>query len=303
MNELFFKKSEWKIALSRLQGAYSKATINGYRADFDAFEAWCLNQNKAALPASVATVCAYIEARGEVKSPATVRRCMFAIRKIHRLLSLPDPTHDEDIKISARRVFRGKATRPKQAKGLSRQTLKQFCAIQPNSLCGLRNRAMLQLGYELLTRRSELVALRNEDIENEPDGTLRVLIRRSKADQFGMGRIGFTSVETGNLIRKWIDERGPDIDWLFCPIYRGHACNRDLKPASVRNIIKQAAKKAGADPATVMAYSGHSLRIGAAQDLLMNGFDTAAIMRAGGWKSTSVLARYLEKAEHNVWKA
>jgi hypothetical protein len=31
------------------------------------------------------------------------------------------------------------------------------------------------------------------------------------------------------------------------------------------------------------------------------GFDTAAIMRAGGWKSVNTLSRYLEKAEHNVW--
>ena len=43
------------------------------------------------------------------------------------------------------------------------------------------------------------------------------------------------------------------------------------------------------------------MRVGAAQDLLKMGYDTAAIMRAGGWKSVSVLARYLEKAEHNVW--
>jgi hypothetical protein len=42
-------------------------------------------------------------------------------------------------------------------------------------------------------------------------------------------------------------------------------------------------------------------RVGAAQDLLCAGFDTAAIMRAGGWKSINVLDRYLEFAEHNVW--
>lgn len=48
-------------------------------------------------------------------------------------------------------------------------------------------------------------------------------------------------------------------------------------------------------------FSGHSMRVGAAQDLLCAGYDTAAIMRAGGWKSVDVLARYLEAADHNVW--
>jgi hypothetical protein len=42
--------------------------------------------------------------------------------------------------------------------------------------------------------------------------------------------------------------------------------------------------------------------VGAAQDLLRKGHDTAAIMRAGGWKSVEVLGRYLEAAEHNVWE-
>jgi integrase/recombinase XerD len=44
-----------------------------------------------------------------------------------------------------------------------------------------------------------------------------------------------------------------------------------------------------------------TLRVGAAQDLLSAGYDTAAIMRAGGWKSINVLGCYLEFAEHNVW--
>ena len=48
--------------------------------------------------------------------------------------------------------------------------------------------------------------------------------------------------------------------------------------------------------------SGHSLRVGAAQDLLIKGHDTAAIMRAGGWRSLNVLSGYLNQAEHNVWR-
>lgn len=69
----------------------------------------------------------------------------------------------------------------------------------------------------------------------------------------------------------------------------------------VKLIIKEAAAAAGLPPGDVAAFSGHSLRVGAAQDLLCAGFGTAAIMRAGGWKSTNVLVRYLEYAEHNVW--
>ena len=48
-------------------------------------------------------------------------------------------------------------------------------------------------------------------------------------------------------------------------------------------------------------FSGHSMRVGAAQDLLARGFDIAAIMRAGGWKSVDTVSRYLEQSHQNVW--
>lgn len=88
---------------------------------------------------------------------------------------------------------------------------------------------------------------------------------------------------------------------MFCPIYQGKVIDRCLETTTVRRVIKEAAQRCGLRADQVASFSGHSMRVGAAQDLLQRGFDTAAIMRAGGWKSVNVLARYLEKAEHNVW--
>ncbi len=130
---------------------------------------------------------------------------------------------------------------------------------------------------------------------------MRVLIRRSKADPAGKGRIAFTSPRTAKLLQEWMDCRGPEIQWLFCPVYKGKVVNRCLETTTVRRVIKGAAARSGLRDEQVAAFSGHSMRVGAAQDLLQRGFDTAAIMRAGGWKSVSVLGRYLEDAEHNVW--
>ena len=154
---------------------------------------------------------------------------------------------------------------------------------------------------DLLSRKSELVALRTEDIEFRADGTLRVLVRRSKSDPFGEGRLAFTSKRTADLVHDWLEWRGTHIKNLFCPIYHGKALNRDLSTSTVKQVINSAAKRDGLEPSIVDKFSGHSLRVGAAQDQLRNGFDTAAIMRAGGWKSVNTLSRYLEKAEHNVW--
>ncbi|MCV2877655.1 tyrosine-type recombinase/integrase [Sedimentimonas flavescens] len=293
---------DWRSEFQRLEGAYSPATMRSYYSDVEAFETWCReNGISAPFPASVETVCAFLGDQGRSKASSTVRRRLYAIRKVHRLLGLPDPTYDEEINLAFRRVRRSKLVRPKQAKGMTRAYLDRFLNSEPDTPWGLRNRAMLSLGYELLTRRSELVALRLEDIEVRDDGTLRVLIRRSKADPFGEGRIAFTSLRTAGLVREWLEWRGEGIDWLFCPIYQGKPINRSLETTTVKRVVKNAAKRVGLDPEDVDAFSGHSMRVGAAQDLLKRGFDTAAIMRAGGWKSINVLARYLEHAEHNVW--
>lgn len=84
-------------------------------------------------------------------------------------------------------------------------------------------------------------------------------------------------------------------------MHQGKAVDRSLSATTVKRLIKQSAVLAGLDQTDVDAFSGHSMRVGAAQDLLCAGHDTAAIMRAGGWKSINVLGRYLELAEHNVW--
>jgi integrase/recombinase XerD len=294
--------STWRHHFARLDGAFAPSTLRAYYADVEHFETWCQTHAVLPFPVSVSDLCRYLEADGRCSSPATVRRRLYAVRKVHRLLRLPDPTSDEDVNIAVRRVKRAKLGRPKQAKGLTADYLDAFIAVQPDTPWGWRNRAMLSLGYDVLTRRSELVALQTSDIVRRRDGTLRVTVRRSKADPFGMGRVAFTSRRTAEHIQTWLDWRGPDIVPLFCGIYQGKAIDRALEATFVKRLIKDAARAVDLDPETVDAFSGHSLRVGAAQDLLTHGHDAIAIMRAGGWKSINVLARYLEFAEHNVWE-
>ena len=296
-------KHDWRQEFKRLEGAYAPATLRGYYADVQKFTNWCDVQGLLPFPAGSQTVCEFVAAQGVDLRPDSVRRCLCAIRKIHHLLRLPDPTTDEDVNLAMRRLKRTELGRPRQAKGMTSAHLERCLAVQPDSPWGLRNRALLSLGFDLLTRRSELVALMTDDIELRSDGTLRVIIRRGKTDPFGMGRIGFTSRRSAQLVGEWLAWRGGDIAPLFCGIYRGRAINRSLETTKVKLIVKEAVSAAGLPPDEVAAFSSHSLRVGAAQELLRAGFDTAAIMRAGGWKSTNVLARYLEYAEHNVWES
>ena len=293
---------DWRSEFQRLEGAYAPSTMRSYFKDVEIFESWCRQAGRAPFPADPDTVCEFLDAQSKIRAPSTVRRRLYAIRRAHRLLAVPDPTLTEEVHLAIRRARRTSLARPKQARGLTSGYLIEFLRAQPETPVGWRNRALLAMGYDLLARRGELTALRMEDLSWRKDRTLRVLIRRGKADPFGNGRIAFTSKRTCHLVDQWIAFRGPHIPWLFCPIYFKKPISRPIGTATVRDIIKDAARRAGLDPWLVKEFSGHSMRIGAAQDLLVKGFDTAAIMRAGGWKSVAVLGRYLEAAEHNVWE-
>jgi integrase len=86
---------------------------------------------------------------------------------------------------------------------------------------------------------------------------------------------------------------------LFQPVYKNVSIPRSISYTTVKRVILKSLEASGVDD--VEAYSSHSLRVGAAQELLRRGHSTSTIMRAGGWKSVNVLARYLEEAEVNVW--
>jgi len=98
-----------------------------------------------------------------------------------------------------------------------------------------------------------------------------VLIRRSKSDPFGDGRLAFTSQRTAGFVKDWLEWRGPHIEFLFCPIYHRKAIDRHLSTTTVKCMIKSAAKREGLNSSIVDKLSGHSLRVGATQDLLRKG--------------------------------
>ena len=289
----------WQSQITRLEGAYAPSTIRAYHADIESSVCWCDVEGFEAFPMSEEALCRYIEEQGKSHASSTVNRRLYSLRRILKLMSLADVTQSEEVRLTHRRVLRAKLARPKQAKGMTKEYLDQFIALQPDTLIGLRNKAMLSLGYEGLTRRSELVVIRDEDIDHLADGSLRVLIRRSKADPFGQGRLIYTSVQTGKLIIEWIAKRGAGFPFLFCPVYKNKPIKRSITVSALKRLIYAGNDKIGPDEGY---FSGHSMRVGAAQDLLARGFDVAAIMRAGGWKSIDTLVRYLENSHHKVWQ-
>jgi integrase/recombinase XerD len=290
------QKPNWRLALARLEGAYADNTLRAYRADMQAFEDWCGTARKKALPAKPETVAAFIAHEAQTCSAATLKRRLAAIRKVHRLLRMENPVTDEEVVIAMRRVLRAKRARPHQALGLTKDLRDQLIGACPDSLAGKRNRALIALGYDTLCRRSELVGLRAEDLTPTIHVSAQILIRRSKSDPYGQGRIGYVFPETLKLVRAWLKAARIESGHIFRAV-RGDKAGRDaLHPYSVVRILKQAAQAAGLPAKSVENLSGHSMRVGAAQDMIVSGLGILPIMQAGGWKTMNVVGRYVENA-------
>jgi hypothetical protein len=73
-----------------------------------------------------------------------------------------------------------------------------------------------------------------------------------------------------------------------------------LDGGQIGRIFKHLARLANLEPAQIQSISGHSIRVGAAQDMLMKGATLPQIMVKGGWTKVDTVMRYVELASHLV---
>lgn len=277
-------------------GAYSERTLKGYASDLRTFMEWCLANSCQWLPADPDTVAAFVDEQVAQRRFSTIRRRLCAIAFAHRMRALPSPTNAMIVRLALRRAVRQRESRPKQARGLTREIHAKIIATCPDTLAGLRDGALISVGYDTLCRSSELAAMLVTHVGFDERGSACVLIPRSKSDGSGEGRVAYLSPHTTQRLARWLEAAAIREGPLFRSLHLKRLLDSPLATSSIRRLIKRAANRAGVDPQIAADISGHSMRVGAAQDMMVAGFDALAIMQAGGWKSANVLLRYVENA-------
>lgn len=291
------ENSNWQQALSSLSGAYADNTLLAYASDFSIFEAWCRRVNRTALPASSMTVVAFMDFDASQSATATVSRRLAAIGKIHRLMRLPSPIDDENVRLAMHKVLRAKPRRQRQALGLTAPLRDRLIAACPPTLVGLRNRALIAVGYDTLCRRSELIALRVDDLSPLDDGAMTILVRRAKNDPFGEGRLAYLTPRTVGLLNEWLNTANLRSGPLFRSLKTGKASRHALASDSIGRLMKSLGRAAGFSPDQIAILTGHSMRVGAAQDMMAGGIDLISIMQTGGWRKPGIVERYVRNVE------
>src|SRR5450631_3082571 len=284
---------EWQ---AMAQGAYSANTLRAQKADGAIFQAFCESRGAAYLPANPHTVRAFIAFQVKAgKKPATIQRYVATISRVHTAAHLHNPCSSEAVRLGLKKMGRETSARQDQAHPLNWKDIKDFIDSAGDGLRADRERAMLCVAYETLARRGELVALELRDIEFWPNGTGQALIRRGKTDAEGQGRVAYLSRETVKWLKIWLEHAGIAEGPIFRRLIGRDEIGDALHPGSIAPIFKRVARWIGMPARFVAEVSGHSTRVGAAQDLAELDIDLAAITQAGGWKSTRMPLQYAEK--------
>lgn len=287
--------------MAKIEGAYAPATIRAYRENFEKFISYCSKVDACPIPAMPDTVANYVAAisDGSLKS-SSIRLTVASISAIHRFNQLPDPTKDAEVTLQLRRTYRQLGRAQAQAYGINQNLLQKMLSAANLSNNKTRDIALLLLAHDSMCRRSELVSIEFEDIQNpdEPDH-LKIRLRKSKTDQERIGRWLYLTDQTKQAIHEWIQESGISNGPLF-PGRRSNGKNAPLGADQISRIFKRIATRAGIEPAIVEHISGHSMRVGAAQDLLSSGASLPIIMNRGRWTKVDTVMRYVEQMSSSV---
>ena len=286
----------------RSERALAPGTVRALRTDVARWVAWCTAARRLPVPARPQDVADFLEARAATWSPATLRRVLAAIARVHRVVGVADPTKDEEVALALRAALRVCADRgvgrPRQAQGLRADAAEACLAPLGTRLIDRRDTALVLVARDLLARRSELAALRVVDLTPAAHGGGVVLIARSKRDQAGQGVVRYVGPDAYEAVRRWVEAAGITDGPLFRSVHVTGRVGRALHPQKITEIFRKLAagaapalRRLGVEPSRI---SGHSARVGMAQDLLAAGFELGAIMQAGRWASPAMVARYTE---------
>jgi integrase len=278
------------------KGAFSANTLRAWRADWEIFGESCRMLGLEPLPAAAKTVRDFVfECLSNNKKPATIRRYVSTIGRAHRASGVADPTMTEEVKLALKEVGRKSPARQRQARGLTWAEIELFLSVEPRGLRDIRDRALVAVAYDTLCRREELVSLLVEDIEEGSDGSGSILIRRSKTDTTGEGATAYLSPSTMRLLREWIAQAGIKTGAIFVRVHDPTSVGDPLTAQNVSAVFRKVGKWIGLEREEWERLSGHSARVGAAQDLLALNIDLSSVMQAGRWRDTRMPMRYGEK--------
>lgn len=288
-----------------LSAAKAESTRRAYASDFRHFTDFCAAHSLPCLPSTPQVVAVYISDLAQQVTVATIRRRLAAITYAHREAGYPaSPASARDhflVREVLGGIVRTRGTAQHGADPLLADSVKRIAAACPDTLLGIRDRALTLLGFSGAFRRSEIASILDvRDLTFTATG-LAIRLPRSKTDQEQAGRT--VAIGSGEhkescpvtALRAWLEAASISDGPVFRAVDRhGRVAATALSERSIAKILKRAAARAGLDPENI---SGHSLRAGMATTAAIEGAQEREIARTTGHKSDEMVRRYIRDAE------
>lgn len=285
--------------------ADAPATLRAYAADWRHFGAWCRESGFRPLDGTEAMegiVGEYLTAHQE-QAVSTLRRRVAAIIRQARLARLPfDAKHPH-----IREALRGAANIPgrelRQAAALTTPDIQKLVDACGTGLAGVRDRALILVGFAAALRRSELVALQYEHVRWTAQGIV-LRIARSKTDPAGKD-IGIPHGRNARTcpvahLRRWMEDAKIKDGSVFRRVDRwGKPGRNPMSPGSVRLVLGKRARAAGIIGSKLEPISPHGLRAGFITTAYGNGVADERIMEHTRQKSLETMRGYVRRARLN----
>ena len=294
--------------LLNLQSSKSINTVRAYKSDFRDFGLFCYKNGFSSLPSKPKIVSLYLThlSTKNVKI-STIKRRLVSIGVIHKLKGHYLDTKHPSIIENIMGIKRRKGSIQIGKKPILINNLKCIINVIDNKkiekIKKLRDRSIILIGFSGGFRRNEIVSLDYEDLDFVEEG-LKVSVRRSKTDQFGVGSLkGLPYFHNSDYcpvvsLKKWINFSRINSGPLFRRFLKGSKLSQKrLTDQTVALIIKEYLTEGGIDSKN---YSGHSLRSGFATSAAESGVEERHIMAMTGHKSPEMVRRYIKEA--NLFK-
>jgi integrase len=234
--------------------AKAPATLKAYRNDWRDFELWCREHQLPSLPSTPETVALYIADRASTLASGTITRRLTSITKAHQAAGFTDSpatTRHFVVGETLKGIRRVIGTAHHGKAPLLSADVRRIVAARREDLLGLRDAALVLVGFAGGFRRSELAGIEICDLKFSADGVV-VTVRKSKTDQEGAGReVGLpfgASHDTCPVraLRLWLDSAGIREGAVFRSVGRyGHVSGHGLHSDSIGKLLKRAAGRAG----------------------------------------------------------
>jgi integrase len=272
-----------------LVASYAPNTKRAYKTDVAHFKRW-----GGRIPTTPKRLAAYLAFYAGKLAYATLYRRIAGLHREHLSRGLRSPARSELVRSTLRGIGRTYTRKQRQVRPILREHLKQMLP-RMHGPTGIRDRALLLLGFLGAFRRSELSQLNIDDVQTSRAG-LVAMIHKSKTDQEGVGRrVTIPKVNSQvcatRAIERWLKVRGNEGGPLFVRLSAsGHVTRGRLSGAAIAEIVKRRVEEIGLERG---AFSGHSLRAGFVTSAAQAGASIWQIKQQTGHKSDGVVSAYI----------